>query len=209
MDDDCALSYTAGRRSSSRLDPVLDRKRWPVVRHRCAEREVAGRTAQVKSRRRTNERVCRAWASDEGGSREGSDPGGTPGWGCRAERASPSRLCFRGHQPPRLAHRLAHKWPQIAVGVCTCVRHERSLTRIVRPPSRESPAVAGLSRYGASRTRTGDLLGAIQALSQLSYSPRRRRSERTSGSVVVHRRKFAQYGVRAHGTAGRRHPRSS
>jgi hypothetical protein len=26
-------------------------------------------------------------------------------------------------------------------------------------------------RDGASRTRTGDLLGAIQALSQLSYSP--------------------------------------
>jgi hypothetical protein len=26
---------------------------------------------------------------------------------------------------------------------------------------------------GASRTRTGDLLGAIQALSQLSYSPER------------------------------------
>jgi hypothetical protein len=28
-------------------------------------------------------------------------------------------------------------------------------------------------RDGASRTRTGDLLGAIQALSQLSYSPAR------------------------------------
>jgi hypothetical protein len=28
---------------------------------------------------------------------------------------------------------------------------------------------------GASRARTGDLLGAIQALSQLSYSPGRRR----------------------------------
>ena len=27
--------------------------------------------------------------------------------------------------------------------------------------------------YGASRARTGDLLGAIQALSQLSYSPAR------------------------------------
>jgi hypothetical protein len=27
--------------------------------------------------------------------------------------------------------------------------------------------------YGASRTRTGDLLGAIQALSHLSYSPAR------------------------------------
>jgi hypothetical protein len=31
--------------------------------------------------------------------------------------------------------------------------------------------LAGLSTDGASRTRTGDLLGAIQALSQLSYSP--------------------------------------
>jgi hypothetical protein len=29
----------------------------------------------------------------------------------------------------------------------------------------------GLNSDGASRTRTGDLLGAIQALSQLSYSP--------------------------------------
>ena len=29
----------------------------------------------------------------------------------------------------------------------------------------------GLDCDGASRTRTGDLLGAIQALSQLSYSP--------------------------------------
>jgi hypothetical protein len=28
--------------------------------------------------------------------------------------------------------------------------------------------------HGASRARTGDLLGAIQALSQLSYSPVRR-----------------------------------
>ena len=32
--------------------------------------------------------------------------------------------------------------------------------------------------YGASRTRTDDLLGAIQALSQLSYSPVRRRMPR-------------------------------
>jgi hypothetical protein len=31
----------------------------------------------------------------------------------------------------------------------------------------------GLNSDGASRTRTGDLLGAIQALSQLSYSPAR------------------------------------
>src|SRR5436190_11979149 len=35
----------------------------------------------------------------------------------------------------------------------------------------KSPRCAGASRHGASRARTGDLLGAIQALSQLSYSP--------------------------------------
>ena len=44
------------------------------------------------------------------------------------------------------------------------------------PPSAslatERPCVQGLW-HGASRTRTGDLLGAIQALSQLSYSPAR------------------------------------
>ena len=32
-------------------------------------------------------------------------------------------------------------------------------------------AAAGAFFNGASRARTGDLLGAIQALSQLSYSP--------------------------------------
>ena len=36
----------------------------------------------------------------------------------------------------------------------------------------ETPAEQGF-RGGASRARTGDLLGAIQALSQLSYSPER------------------------------------
>ena len=36
---------------------------------------------------------------------------------------------------------------------------------------------------GASRTRTGDLLGAIQALSQLSYSPGRRQMPRGCGTV--------------------------
>jgi hypothetical protein len=33
--------------------------------------------------------------------------------------------------------------------------------------------LSGAFLDGASRTRTGDLLGAIQALSQLSYSPER------------------------------------
>ncbi len=53
--------------------------------------------------------------------------------------------------------------------------------------------VAGNCLSGASRTRTGDLLGAIQALSQLSYSPacstraRERRSEKCSGQRVSQR----------------------
>ena len=47
-------------------------------------------------------------------------------------------------------------------------------------------AFSGL-RGGASRTRTGDLLGAIQALSQLSYSPAAAKSSRgfaTCAAVV-------------------------
>ena len=41
------------------------------------------------------------------------------------------------------------------------------------PHPQEDPAVAGLpTHWGARGTRTPDLLGAIQALSQLSYSPK-------------------------------------
>src|SRR5690348_8065515 len=58
--------------------------------------------------------------------------------------------------------------------------------------SLRSPAPATFSRphsqsnkaNGASRTRTGDLLGAIQALSQLSYSPERRRLPHGPDSVA-------------------------
>jgi hypothetical protein len=48
-----------------------------------------------------------------------------------------------------------------------------TVEREPRPATGTEPCKA-LSRHflsGASRTRTGDLLGAIQALSQLSYSP--------------------------------------
>jgi hypothetical protein len=41
------------------------------------------------------------------------------------------------------------------------------------PQSSSLGATARCNANGASRTRTGDLLGAIQALSQLSYSPAR------------------------------------
>jgi hypothetical protein len=46
---------------------------------------------------------------------------------------------------------------------------------------RRYTSVAG--ENGASRTRTGDLLGAIQALSQLSYSPARRQLPLGCGTV--------------------------
>jgi hypothetical protein len=39
------------------------------------------------------------------------------------------------------------------------------------PREMENPHVCGGSPNGASRARTGDLLHAMQALSQLSYSP--------------------------------------
>jgi hypothetical protein len=48
---------------------------------------------------------------------------------------------------------------------------ERALTlQRCWPPPMSHAGLRNVS-YGASRTRTGDLLGAIQALSQLSYSP--------------------------------------
>ena len=52
-------------------------------------------------------------------------------------------------------------------------------------PPKNGP-FAGIFRNGASRTRTGDLLGAIQALSQLSYSPACSRRHASDGlrSVV-------------------------
>jgi hypothetical protein len=46
-------------------------------------------------------------------------------------------------------------------------RSGRKTLQFHHDPAGHVPA----SRSGASRTRTGDLLGAIQALSQLSYSP--------------------------------------
>jgi hypothetical protein len=52
------------------------------------------------------------------------------------------------------------------------VGHERKAMRNAYVPvRREGPLVAGRSADGARGTRTPDLLGAIQALSQLSYSP--------------------------------------
>ena len=39
------------------------------------------------------------------------------------------------------------------------------------PETRDAPRVQGFLEHGAKGTRTPDLLGAIQALSQLSYSP--------------------------------------
>jgi hypothetical protein len=64
------------------------------------------------------------------------------------------------------------------------------------PGEGESPVITGLSVYGARGTRTPDLLGAIQALSQLSYSPEeptvypRDMSARATG--MARNRRYAQ-----------------
>ncbi len=51
-----------------------------------------------------------------------------------------------------------------------CRRSWRATTRSWQPP-RLSGLIPGTAGDGARGTRTPDLLGAIQALSQLSYSP--------------------------------------
>ena len=43
--------------------------------------------------------------------------------------------------------------------------------QIVRPNENARDGLAGVERSGADRARTDDLLHAMQALSQLSYSP--------------------------------------
>jgi hypothetical protein len=56
-----------------------------------------------------------------------------------------------------------------------CLDARLGVLPLLRPvaalPKGANPVVMRGSVDGASRTRTGDLLGAIQALSQLSYSP--------------------------------------
>ncbi len=54
---------------------------------------------------------------------------------------------------------------------------------MVDDPQTKRSRFAGHLGDGASRTRTGDLLGAIQALSQLSYSPARRQMPLGCGTV--------------------------
>jgi hypothetical protein len=49
--------------------------------------------------------------------------------------------------------------------------HVMKLGPLVSDPKRKNPRRSRGSRSGARGTRTPDLLGAIQALSQLSYSP--------------------------------------
>jgi hypothetical protein len=57
-------------------------------------------------------------------------------------------------------------------GSCvTGVSQRKRMLSLETAGERENPAGAGLCTDGARGTRTPDLLGAIQALSQLSYSP--------------------------------------
>ena len=109
--------------------------------------------------------------------------------------ASAARRSARSSCPPHKSTHVGSKWaaelPMLVAG-----RTAAPLT------VQELPAKMPLSSSGASRTRTGDLLGAIQALFQLSYSPERGAQRRLDGSVVA-------AGRRARVTAGDSHrPRS-
>jgi hypothetical protein len=87
-------------------------------------------------------------------------------------------MATRAHRGPNIPHRAICTAPR------TPARDNRKpnevMSRLASAAHAEAnPTLRGaLSRVslplacdGASRTRTGDLLGAIQALSQLSYSP--------------------------------------
>src|SRR4029077_16364392 len=96
----------------------------------------------------------------------------------------PGRRARVAHAPPRV-HRAARRERPVELAglrreLSKRVRRGRhsgrgSLRRLGEDETTESRhgrEAAGLSVVnGASRARTGDLLGAIQALSQLSYSP--------------------------------------
>ena len=58
----------------------------------------------------------------------------------------------------------------------------RNASAASAPEQQKRPRCRGLFFDGASRTRTGDLLGAIQALSQLSYSPAAGKCSRMLGT---------------------------
>jgi hypothetical protein len=81
-------------------------------------------------------------------------------------------------EPPEGRHILVHHERSARpageeLAACTTLP---SASKTVAAPAgerRQRPLDRRPGRHGASRTRTGDLLGAIQALSQLSYSPER------------------------------------
>src|SRR5580700_7831417 len=61
------------------------------------------------------------------------------------------------------------QWAQMGTNRSFCP----STALLRRTHRRKKPCICRASSNGASETRTRDLLGAIQALSQLSYSPMR------------------------------------
>ncbi len=98
------------------------------------------------------------------------------GGGCSCGTSSTPRCAQpRVQQAPRRLHNLLYRRGRRAQNKPSSGTRRRYPTT---PPASsafgstdQSKPFAGVLGNGASRTRTGDLLGAIQALSQLSYSP--------------------------------------
>src|SRR4249919_379109 len=95
------------------------------------------------------------------------------------------QACGYREAPPSSSHS-SRDWASVEIA-CAFKRAASlgwSDLRVHFPETRNPPFPAGFFG-GASRARTGDLLGAIQALSQLSYSPGERGLYRAAWRVLA------------------------
>jgi hypothetical protein len=154
-------------------DPGLSDAASPGVQARALRR----------SRRPRAEPTPGAWLSKDATPRRSC---ATPGWGsdisARSSATAPARvvadqavrgspaclLVAQGAESPRIPAK-----PVTHLGIQALVPEtERNSGRFrANPRTTEPPHMQGFRNDGARGTRTPDLLGAIQALSQLSYSP--------------------------------------
>ena len=155
----------------------------PAVRH-------AGYGCQCPG---TSRLVAQRWPRDDGISRPGENPVSIPDASRTLFSAQPCGLAAKLEPlTPSLPWKMGVEWgylsrnparPEAVKGptaIPTDVRPSQVMGRGLRrrqpsrptpPPKPQSSQTSTGARNGAKRIRTADLLGAIQALSQLSYSP--------------------------------------
>ncbi len=148
------------------LPPRRWSRRWPA---RGVEKDRAGALSRVAVHGSLN-LLCRAGAVHAAPGHSVSDPNDTT-----SDNEKQPQIQVKMRTSPHFYPTLPHFHPTGARtspgSVATALQPQPRTERLIDTRENESPAYAGLSCHGASRARTGDLLGAIQALSQLSYSP--------------------------------------